>query len=70
MLVKVFYDTSFKMKVTRDVSIHNTLNRAADFSEQPQFTSTKTYLLALNVTNFDAKFTYQEMVDVGGCGCR
>ena len=33
MLVKIFNDTSFQMKVTRDVSIHNTLNRAADFSE-------------------------------------
>ena len=69
ILVEMFDDAGFQMKITLNISIHNALHRTADLSKEPQLSSAETYFLTLEVTNFELKFLHQKMIDkVAGWG--
>ena len=69
ILVEMFDDAGFQMKITLNISIHNALHCTADLPKEPQLSSAETYLLTLQVANFESKFLHQKMINkVAGWG--
>ena len=62
MEVEIFYHARFVLKVSKHISVLDTLDSAAHFTQQPEFLATEINLLTLKVCHFQSEFTYKEMI--------
>ena len=52
MVLEVFNDIGFEIKVSKETAIDDTLHCTGDFAQHSEFLSTKTNLLALDFFQF------------------